>query len=68
MKRLEAIGSVLVIMGVGLLSGYGLYLFIQASDVPVIIRLGAVVIFAGILIIVLSLLRERFIEKRRKLL
>lgn len=68
MKRIEVFGSVLIIFGTGILSGYGMYLFVQAQDVPVIIRLGTVALFAGILVILLSLIKERVLEKKRGLL
>lgn len=68
MKRIEVFGSVLIIFGTGILSGYGMYLFVQAQDVPVIIRLGTVALFAGILVILLSLIKERLLEKKRGLL
>jgi uncharacterized membrane protein len=64
MKRFEAFGSIMIILGAGILTGYGMYLFIQAQDVPVIIRLGAVTIFAGILLILLSLVKERILERK----
>jgi len=68
MKRIEVFGSVLIIFGTGILSGYGMYLFVQAQDVPVIIRLGTVALFAGIMVILLSLVKERVLEKKRGLL
>ncbi len=64
MKTLESLGSVLIIFGAGVLAGYGMYAFVQAQDVPVLIRLGAVTLFAGILVILLSLIRERILERK----
>ncbi len=68
MRKFEAIGSILIIMGTGILTGYGMYLFIQANDVPVIIRLGVIALFVGTVIILLSLMKERILEKKRGLL
>jgi hypothetical protein len=65
MRKIDAFGSALIIFGLGILTGYGLYMFIRASDVPVILRLGVTVLFAGILIIILSLVRERLIDIKK---
>ncbi len=64
MKSFEVLGSIMIILGACVLTGYGMYLFIQAQDVPVIIRIGTVALFAGILIILLSLVKERVMEKK----
>ena len=68
MNKFESFGSVLVVLGIGLLTGYAMYLFVQAPDVPIIVRLGVVSLVAGILLILLALTKERLMEKRRKLI
>lgn len=68
MKKLEVLGSLFVIVGSSILAGYGMYMFIQSYEIPLIIRFGSVLFFTGILIILLSLVKERLIEKRRGLL
>ncbi len=68
MKRLEVFGSILVIFGSGVLAGYGMYAFIQSYEIPLLIRFGSVVFFIGMLIILLSLLKERILEKKEGIL
>ena len=64
MKRFEVFGSILVIFGSGILAGYGMYAFIQAYEIPLLIRFGSVVFFVGVIIILLSLVKERLLEKK----
>ncbi|MBN1896646.1 MAG: hypothetical protein JW789_02860 [Candidatus Aenigmarchaeota archaeon] len=68
MKRLEVLGSIFVIFGSGVLAGYGMYAFLQAYEIPLLIRFGSVVFFIGMLIILLSLLKERILEKKKGIL
>lgn len=63
MKKIEALGSVLIILGVGILTGYGLYVFVQTPEVPILIRLGAVTVLVGIAAVFISILKERITEK-----
>ncbi|UCD02727.1 MAG: hypothetical protein JSV63_02985 [Candidatus Aenigmatarchaeota archaeon] len=63
MKKIEAFGSVLIVLGVGILGGYGLYMFLQAPEVPILIRLGAVTVIIGIVSIFISIIKERIVEK-----
>ena len=63
MKKIEAFGSVLIILGVGILTGYGLYVFVQTPEVPILIRFGAVTVLVGIAAVFISILKERITEK-----
>ena len=58
MKKFEAFGSVLIVLGVGILGGYGIFLFLQTPQVPLFIRIGAVTVLLGILIILISIVKE----------
>jgi len=66
MKKTEIAGIILVILGAFLLAGYPLYLFVQSPGIPAIVRLGVVALFAGFLVILLSLVRERFMDVRKE--
>ena len=70
MDRIEFAGAILIMFAIFILTGYGLYMFVQAADVPIIIRIGIVALVVGFLVILLSVTRERLmqlqIEKRRK--
>ncbi len=70
MDRIEFAGAILIMLAIVILAGYGLYMFVQAADVPVIIRIGIVALVVGFLVILLSVTRERLLdlrlEKRKK--
>ncbi len=66
MDKTEAFGAVLVLFAAVVLAGYGVYAFVQATDIPVLIRVGVVALIAGFLIILLSLVRERLLDIRRE--
>ena len=66
MKRIEIAGILLIIFAFVILTGYGLYMFVQAADVPAIIRLGIVALVVGFLVILLSVIRERLLDLQRE--
>ncbi len=66
MKKTEIAGIILVILGAFLLAGYPLYLFVQSPGIPAIVRLGVIALFVGFLVILLSLVRERFMDVRKE--
>lgn len=66
MKKTEIAGIILVILGAFLLAGYPLYLFVQSPGIPAIVKLGIVALFVGFLVILLSLVRERFMDVRKE--
>ena len=62
MDGAELAGVALVFISASVLCGYGLFLFVQASGVPAVVRIGVVLLAVGILVILLSVLRERIID------
>ena len=66
MNRAEFAGAILIMFAIVILAGYGLYMFVQAADVPIIIRLGIVALFVGFLVILLSVVRERLLDLQRE--
>lgn len=66
MNRIEIAGILLIIFAFVILLGYGLYMFVQATDVPAIIRLGIVALVVGFMVILLSVIRERLLDLQRE--
>jgi len=63
MKPLNILGLVIFSAGALALIGFGFYNFFQESDVPVLVRWGIIAIISGIIIILISLIKERLKEK-----
>ncbi len=63
MKPLNVLG--LIVFGGGTLAliGFGVYEFFKDSTVPTVVRLGITAVIAGIIILLISLIRERLKEK-----
>ncbi|UCD07149.1 MAG: hypothetical protein JSW41_04970 [Candidatus Aenigmatarchaeota archaeon] len=66
MKNTQTLGVSLLVLGILIIVGYGLYLFALAEDVPLIIRTGVIVIFLGIVVVLLSLIRERLRDLKKE--
>jgi multisubunit Na+/H+ antiporter MnhC subunit len=66
MKRIEVAGTGLIIFALLVLTGYALFMFVQATEVPAIIRLGIVALAVGFLVILLSVIRERLLDLQRE--
>jgi hypothetical protein len=65
MRALSILGLVLLGIGCCILTGYGLYHFIRAEKIPLIIKVTLLVIIGGIACILLSLIRERVKEIKK---
>ena len=63
MKPLNILGLTVFSAGVLVLIGFGLYKFFEDSTVPVIVRWGIIAVILGVIIILISLIRERIKEK-----
>ncbi|MDD2666726.1 MAG: hypothetical protein PHD13_06150 [Methanocellales archaeon] len=63
MEKVRLFGFALFGFGVIICLTYALYHFIKASEVPLIIRLGVVGIIAGVVFLLISVIRERFEEE-----
>ncbi|MFC1786814.1 hypothetical protein ACFLY8_02110 [Halobacteriota archaeon] len=62
MEKMRFSGFILLGIGVMVCIAYALYQFVQAPNVPTVIRLGVVVILVGIGFLLLSVIKERFEE------
>ncbi len=63
MKFLNILGLIIFSTGTLTLIGFGLYKFFEDSTIPPIVRWGTVAIIFGVIIILISLIRERLKEK-----
>ena len=63
MKPLNIVGLTIVLGGILLLVAFGLYKFLEDVQIPPIIKWGTVAIILGIIIILISLIKERLKEK-----
>jgi len=64
MKFLNILGLTLFSLGIMVLVGFGLYKFFQDTTVPAIIRYGIIAVILGVMIILISLVKERLKEKK----
>lgn len=62
-KPLNILGLIIFSAGVLALVGFGLYEFFEDSTVPIVVRWGIIAIILGVIIILISLIRERSKEK-----
>jgi len=65
MNRLRGFGTILRVIGILIPLVYGLYFFFASGEIPLIIRISLGLLFGGILIVLVSLIRER-IEDLKK--
>ena len=63
MKSLNILGLIILFCGLLTIVGYGFYKFFEDTAIPVVVRLGIIAIILGIIIILISLIRERLNEK-----
>jgi len=64
MKFLNILGLTLFSLGIMVLVGFGLYKFFRDTTVPAIIRYGIITVILGMMIILISLIKERLKEKK----
>ena len=63
MKSLNILGLTIFFAGLLVLIGFGLYKFFEDSTIPTIVRWGIIAIILGVIIILISLIKERLKEK-----
>jgi lysylphosphatidylglycerol synthetase-like protein (DUF2156 family) len=57
-------GVALLVLGILIIAGYGLYYFAIAGEIPVVIRAAVILIILGLVVVLLSLARERLEDIR----
>lgn len=63
MKPLNILGLTFFFAGLLAMVGFGLYKFFEDSTIPIVVRLGIVAVILGVIIILISLIKERLKEK-----
>ena len=63
MKPLNILGVILIFVGVSILIGFGLYKLFESTEIPIAIRCGIITVISGIIIVLISLIRERIKDK-----
>jgi len=63
MKSLNILGLTIFFAGLFAIAGFGLYKFFEDSTIPIVVRLGIIAIILGVIIILISLIKERLKEK-----
>jgi len=63
MKPLNILGLTIFFAGLLAIIGFGLYEFFKDLTIPIIVRMGITAIILGVIIILISLIKERLKEK-----
>jgi len=63
MKLLNILGLTVFFAGLFTIVGFGLYKFFNDLTIPVVVRWGIITIILGIIILLISLIKERLKEK-----
>jgi uncharacterized integral membrane protein len=66
MKDSQFLGIVLFVLGILIIAGYGLYYFAIEDEIPLFIRAGVAAIILGIVVILISLIRERLMDLKKE--
>lgn len=64
MKPLNILGLIVFFAGVLILTGFGLYNFFEDTEIPQIVRWGIIAIILGIIVLLISLIKERLKEPK----
>ncbi len=64
--KTQTIGIGLLVLGIVILAGYGIYGFLAIEDIPLIIKVGSTVIGIGITVIIIALMRERMMDIKKE--
>lgn len=63
MKSLNILGLTIFSAGLLALVSFGLYKFFEDSTIPTVVRWGIIAVILGVIIILISLVRERLKDK-----
>ena len=63
MKPLNILGLTIFFAGSLAIVGFGLYKFFEDSTIPAVVRWGIIAVILGVIIILISLIKERLKEK-----
>ena len=66
MKPLNILGLTILSAGVLILVGFGLYKFFEDTEIPQPVRWGIIAIILGVIIILISLIKERLKDRKKE--
>jgi hypothetical protein len=66
MNKIETMGMLFILLGILCLIGYGIYIFIRITEIPIAIRIGITALMTGILIVLLALVKERLQDIKKE--
>ena len=70
MRNMARIGIVLILVGFLTLLGYGMYSLLvviySTEDIPLIIRLAVPIIIGGLMVLIVSVVRDRLRDRRNE--
>lgn len=66
MKDIQLLGVALLILGILVVAGYGLYHFAMEEEIPLFMRAGVMAVILGIAVILASLVRERLMDLKKE--
>tara|TARA_Y100000590_G_scaffold18244_1_gene21673 strand:+ start:2674 stop:2907 length:234 start_codon:yes stop_codon:yes gene_type:complete len=70
MRNMARIGIVLILVGFLTLLGYGMYsllvIIYSTEDIPLIIRMAVPIIIGGLMVLIVSVVRDRLRDRRNE--
>tara|TARA_B100000029_G_scaffold504881_1_gene584562 strand:- start:114 stop:347 length:234 start_codon:yes stop_codon:yes gene_type:complete len=70
MRNMARIGIVLILVGFLTLLGYGMYSLLvviySTEDIPLIIRMAVPIIIGGLMVLIVSVVRDRLRDRRNE--
>ena len=66
MDNAMEIGAALVIIGIIIMAGYGIYMFAVSEEIPLFMRAGMIALVLGIAVIIVSVMRDRIMELKKE--
>ena len=66
MKTSEFVGVGLLVLGVVIIAGYGIFMFAIEEEIPLFIRIGLGLVAVGVVLVLLSLVKERLRDLKKE--
>ncbi|MFC2143800.1 hypothetical protein ACFLQO_00395 [Candidatus Aenigmatarchaeota archaeon] len=66
MKTSQFVGVGLLVLGIVIIAGYGIFVFAIEEEIPLFIRIGLALIAVGVVLVLLSLVKERLRDLKKE--
>ncbi len=66
MKTSQFVGVGLLVLGIVVIAGYGIFMFAIEEDIPLFIRIGLALVAVGVALVLLSLVKERLRDLKKE--